>query len=97
MINKILRIAKSATNRNKKLQGICDLLKNDVDHYDWVGFYLADADKHELILGPYAGAATEHTNIKFGSGICGQGLRIDPASIVVHCRRLRGAVPKRRP
>lgn len=56
-----------------KLQNVCDLLKNSVCRYDWVGFYLVDPEStSELILGPYAGAATEHTRIGFGEGICGQ-------------------------
>lgn len=55
------------------LQKICDLLREKKDGYDWVGYYLVDKDSDsELILGPYAGAATEHTRIGFGEGICGQ-------------------------
>ena len=56
----------------EKLQAICDLLKAEVDYYDWVGFYFRNGDKEELKLGPYAGAPTDHTIIPFGKGICGQ-------------------------
>jgi L-methionine (R)-S-oxide reductase len=55
-----------------KMQQICDLLKAEVPHYDWVGFYFKNGDKRELKLGPYAGAPTDHTIIPFGKGICGQ-------------------------
>lgn len=55
-----------------RLQQICDLLKESIPHYDWVGFYFKNGDKEELKLGPYAGAATDHTIIPFGKGICGQ-------------------------
>lgn len=55
-----------------KLQAICDLLANNVAHYDWVGFYFADAEQRLLHLGPYTGEATDHTVIPFGKGICGQ-------------------------
>jgi len=56
-----------------RLQRICLLLKEEVEHYDWVGFYLVDREKdRELVLGPFAGEPTEHTNIAFGQGICGQ-------------------------
>ena len=51
---------------------ICELLRSNVPHYDWVGFYFRDGDKEELKLGPYAGAPTDHTIIPFGKGICGQ-------------------------
>ena len=60
---------KSAT---EKMQAICELLKENVPYYDWVGFYFRNGDKEELKLGPYAGAPTDHTIIPFGKGICGQ-------------------------
>jgi GAF domain-containing protein len=72
LINNIMRIVKSATNRNEKLTSICKLLKERVPYYNWVGFYIADEKKNELTLGPFAGEPTEHTNINFGQGICGQ-------------------------
>ncbi|MCK0161608.1 GAF domain-containing protein [Allomuricauda sp. F6463D] len=55
-----------------RLGEICELLRKNVDHYDWVGFYFKNGDKNELKLGPYAGAPTDHTIIPFGKGICGQ-------------------------
>lgn len=55
-----------------KLQEVCNLLKEKIDHYDWVGFYFKNGDKEELKLGPYAGVPTDHTIIPFGKGICGQ-------------------------
>jgi L-methionine (R)-S-oxide reductase len=59
-------------NREEKLLGICSLLKDNVQYYDWVGFYFRNGDKEELILGPYVGTPTDHTLIPFGKGICGQ-------------------------
>lgn len=58
--------------RDEKLLEICTFLKNSIDYYDWVGFYFRNGEKEELILGPYAGASTDHTVIPFGKGICGQ-------------------------
>jgi len=60
------------TIRDEKLLQICHLLRDNIDYYDWVGFYFRNGDKEELILGPYAGDATDHTVIPFGKGICGQ-------------------------
>jgi len=51
---------------------ICELLKQEVYHYDWVGFYILNQDKNELILGPFVGKPTQHTHIAVGKGICGQ-------------------------
>ncbi len=56
----------------RKMQLICDLLRNEIPYYNWVGFYFKNGDKRELKLGPYAGAPTDHTIIPFGKGICGQ-------------------------
>lgn len=53
-------------------QTICDLLQSELPAYDWVGFYMVDGDKEELVLGPYAGKPTDHVRIPFGKGICGQ-------------------------
>ena len=51
---------------------ICELLKKEVYHYDWVGFYILDPDMNELVLGPFVGKPTPHTHIAVGKGICGQ-------------------------
>ncbi|WP_350286232.1 GAF domain-containing protein [uncultured Croceitalea sp.] len=54
------------------MQSICEVLRKEISHYDWVGFYFKNGDKRELKLGPYAGEPTDHTIIPFGKGICGQ-------------------------
>lgn len=56
----------------EKLQKVCQLLHDEIPHYNWVGFYFRNGDKEELKLGPYVGAPTDHTIIPFGKGICGQ-------------------------
>lgn len=55
-----------------RLRKLCQLLKKEIPHYDWVGFYFKNGDKEELKLGPYAGEPTDHIIIPFGKGICGQ-------------------------
>lgn len=70
---KVLEIVQDGTKTvDTRLGEICELLRSNVDHYDWVGFYFKNGDKEELKLGPYAGAPTDHTIIPFGKGICGQ-------------------------
>ena len=56
----------------EKLQEICQLLHDNVSHYNWVGFYFANHETRTLHLGPYVGAPTDHNVIPFGKGICGQ-------------------------
>ncbi len=60
----------SAESPETALRSVCTLLREGVEHYDWVGFYMVEGD--ELVLGPYSGAPTEHVRIGFGEGICGQ-------------------------
>lgn len=59
-------------NPDDLLLRICELLKAEVYHYDWVGFYILDQEKNELVLGPFVGKPTPHTHIALGKGICGQ-------------------------
>jgi GAF domain-containing protein len=65
-------IDREADDTTLKMQKICDLLRENVSHYDWVGFYFKNGDKRELKLECYAGEETDHTIIPFGKGICGQ-------------------------
>ena len=71
---KVDRIVVSAPSpRDAKLKALCYVLRHNVPHYEWVGFYLVDPDApRELVLGPYEGAPTDHSRIPFGKGVCGQ-------------------------
>ncbi len=73
IIDEVQGIIESPGDSDAKLKQICELLDNEIDYYDWVGFYLvSDEKEEELELGPFVGDPTEHTNIGFGEGICGQ-------------------------
>ena len=67
------KIVRGPANLEEKMAQMCRLLADSVDYYDWVGFYLVNPDRErELVLGPFVGDPTEHVNIQFGEGICGQ-------------------------
>jgi GAF domain-containing protein len=73
LLRRVETILEDDVSRDDRLGAVCSLLREEVPHYDWVGFYLVDpGGKDELVLGPYDGEPTEHTRIPFGSGICGQ-------------------------
>ena len=55
-----------------RLKGVCQLLKDNLDSYDWVGFYFANHESKTLHLSAYVGDPTDHLTIPFGKGICGQ-------------------------
>ena len=65
-------ISAPSSSKEEKLQKICDLLRKEVSHYDWVGFYFHNENEKVLELAQYSGTPTDHTIIPFGKGICGQ-------------------------
>lgn len=72
ILRKTDQIINSNTGKETILLQICQLLKDEVYHYDWVGFYELDQSNNMLVLGPYIGKATDHTHIPVGKGVCGQ-------------------------
>lgn len=62
----------TAQRGKEALKPICDLLKENINHYNWVGIYFMNDAKQKLEIGPYAGEETVHTSIPYGTGICGQ-------------------------
>jgi len=83
LTKRIDEVLKSKKSRDDKLQTVCRLLKENVPHYNWVGFYLVDKKKQkELVLGPFEGEPTEHVRIAFGKGICGQAAKLEKTFLV---------------
>jgi len=72
LLQEIESVISSGEELHKVLAETCNILKNKVIHYDWVGFYILNDQKSHLILGPYCGKSTEHTIIPVGKGVCGQ-------------------------
>lgn len=69
--------------RDQKLQQTCEILEENVEVFDWVGFYLVDPEAdRELVLGPYVGEETDHTRIPFGKGICGQAAETNETFVI---------------
>lgn len=70
---RIDEVVAAGGTRDEKLQKICELLQAAYSRYSWVGFYIASSEKPlTLTLGPYVGAPTDHTEIPYGRGVCGQ-------------------------
>lgn len=83
IVARVKEIVERNVRAEEKMQAICRLLHGEMDGYDWVGFYLVDEERPgELVLGPFAGAPTEHTRILFGEGICGQAAERDSTVVV---------------
>ena len=72
LLQEIEALVASGLVRSEILLNTCKLLKKEVYHYDWVGFYILDLKEPILKLGSYIGKPTEHTMIPVGKGVCGQ-------------------------
>jgi L-methionine (R)-S-oxide reductase len=59
----------SSATRDEVLQYAVQILKQEREHYNWVGIYLVEGDT--LVLHNYIGKPTEHTHIPIGKGVCG--------------------------
>lgn len=71
-VPKVDEILARSDSAGTRLQLLCDYMKEHIEHYDWFGFYLSVPGERRLALGPFAGEPTEHLQIPYGRGICGQ-------------------------
>jgi L-methionine (R)-S-oxide reductase len=65
-------VSNTELSTDERMTKVCELLQENIPHYNWVGFYFKNGDRPELKLRAYAGEPTDHTIIPFGKGICGQ-------------------------
>jgi L-methionine (R)-S-oxide reductase len=54
--------------------------------YDWSGIYRLEGDT--LVLDAYVGAATDHTHIPVGTGVCGTAVAEDRNQVISDVREL---------
>lgn len=76
----------AATEREDACTAAMRLVAERLPHYDWVGVYALQGGM--LHLGPYVGAATEHTIIPVGRGVCGTAITQEKNQIVADVRTL---------
>lgn len=62
----------SGASLDEVLKQAVSLLKQEREHYNWVGIYLLEGDM--LVLHNYLGKPTEHTRIPVGVGVCGMAV-----------------------
>ena len=68
IIKQIDELVQSKKEREEVLRETVKVLKENYEHYNWVGIYLLEGD--ELVLGPYLGKPSPHTRIRLNKGIC---------------------------
>lgn len=62
-----------------------DLL-DELSTYDWSGIYRLEGDT--LVLAEYCGAATDHTHIPVGRGVCGTAVAENANQLIEDVREL---------
>jgi GAF domain-containing protein len=67
-------LAASAKTPEDILEGVVQVLHENMLRYNWVGFYMIEdlpGKTPVLVLGPFRGSMTPHTRIELNQGICG--------------------------
>lgn len=72
LFGEIKSVVDSDMDTDDVLRFVCQILRDGVECFDWVGVYKYDEQQRKLYLGAYSGEETEHTVIPYGVGICGQ-------------------------
>jgi len=70
LLSQIASIISDEKNFIANLANITSALKYSIEGFLWVGFYLKEIDKDELVLGPFQGRVA-CSRITFGKGVCG--------------------------
>lgn len=86
IVNDIEQFIESDRSIDEALRHAVSLLKQEREHYDWVGIYLLEADM--LVLHNYIGKPTEHTRIPVGVGVCGVAVAEGANQIVADVNKL---------
>ncbi|WP_243291042.1 GAF domain-containing protein [Bacillus sp. FJAT-47783] len=70
VLQQLKALLQGETNKIANLSNAAALLNHFLDEINWVGFYLKEDGKNELVLGPFQGLPA-CVRIPFGKGVCG--------------------------
>ncbi len=70
VIKQLKALLHGETNQTANLANASALLNQFLENVNWVGFYLNDVEKEELVLGPFQGLPA-CVRIPLGKGVCG--------------------------
>ncbi len=86
VLSQLEALLKMEENIITKLANSSALLNLFLEDVNWVGYYLYDSEKDNLVLGPFQGLPA-CTRIKIGNGVCGTAASEKTTQLVadVHC------------
>ena len=70
VVKQLTALIEDEDNMIANLSNASALLNQFLERINWVGFYLWDEEKNELVLGPFQGLPA-CVRIPFGTGVCG--------------------------
>lgn len=91
VIPQILSLIKDEVNLITNLANITSALKYSFEDFLWVGFYLRDGSKNELVLGPFQGRVA-CSRIPFGKGVCGTAAQKKETIVVDNVDKFPGHI-----
>jgi L-methionine (R)-S-oxide reductase len=72
LLGKFQDFSKTALTATSLMEQVSQRLHEKFTRYNWVGFYLVDADDpNVLVVGPYVGSFTPNRRIPLDTGLCG--------------------------
>jgi GAF domain-containing protein len=77
----IASVLEGEPNLTARMATVASMLSHAFEHFFWTGFYLVDADRDELVVGPYQGSLG-CLRIPFGRGVCGTAARSRQTQVV---------------
>ncbi|HJF16888.1 MAG TPA: GAF domain-containing protein [Globicatella sulfidifaciens] len=81
VIQQLAALLDGETNQIANLSNASALLNQFLDRINWVGFYLLDEEKNELVLGPFQGLPA-CVRIPIGKGVCGTSFEQEETILV---------------
>jgi L-methionine (R)-S-oxide reductase len=91
LIPQIISVIVDESNPIANMANIAGALKQTFSQYSWVGFYLFDKTKNELVLGPFQGKIA-CTRISIGKGVCGTSYQKNETIIVPDVNQFPGHI-----
>lgn len=86
IVSRVEQSVNSGGSRDEVLREAVSVLKQEREHYNWVGIYLLEGDT--LVLHNYIGKPTDHTHIPVGKGVCGVAVAQGANQIIGDVTRL---------
>lgn len=91
VIKQLTSLIEDEDNFIANLSNASALLNHFLERVNWVGFYLYDEEKNELVLGPFQGLPA-CVRIPFGKGVCGSAAEKKETLVVPNVNQFPGHI-----